>query len=200
MAAGLAAALALALGAPAARAEDHRAYVDSKPEDCRDCHRGAGVPDNHGASFKKDHRLLAEKASNNCLQCHQLSYCLDCHKGGAVEPDPRSSLSRRGEPMPRSHAADFISTHPLKARDDPQSCLRCHESARFCSDCHLRQSRFPLAMRPHSPTFVAPGVPDPVWVSQHKAEARRSLQTCQGCHPQKSDCSNVACHAGLGGR
>jgi hypothetical protein len=38
------------------------------------------------------------------------------------------------------------------------------------------------------------------WVSDHSADARRNLQSCQGCHPQKGDCTNFLCHPNLRGR
>jgi hypothetical protein len=199
---GLAALLALAW-APPARAGDHRQYADTKHEDCSACHQDSGVMENHGASFQREHRLLAQKATNNCGDCHLQSWCSDCHHGGNLDRTAGRSLSRRGESMPETHAADFISTHAIKATDDPQSCARCHETPRFCSDCHDRQiarNRAGMAIKIHAPTFSAPGVPDPSWVSFHKGEARRNLASCQACHPRKQDCSNFACHPGLGGR
>jgi hypothetical protein len=216
MSLALAAAL-LAGRTPLARADDHRQYVDTKSGECRECHRQSGVMDNHGEFFAREHRFLAQKAEANCGSCHAQSFCFDCHKGGAVErrattsrradavppsTTTASSLSRRGESMPGTHAADFLSTHAMKAADDPQSCARCHDSRTFCSDCHQKQKEQNRAMgiKPHRPTYVAPSVPDPAWVSFHRAEARRNLQSCQACHPSKSDCSNFACHPGLGGR
>ena len=180
----------------------HKEYRDATPADCRECHSGSGVAENHGAYFINEHRVLAEKASNNCADCHLQSFCLDCHNGGGVTPDPRKSLSRRGEYMPKTHRSDFISIHPVKAADNPRHCYRCHE-VRFCSDCHTRQilkNRNRMNIKPHGPTFVSPGVPDPAWVSDHSAYARRNLQSCQGCHPQKGDCTNFACHPNLQGR
>lgn len=181
---------------------DHREYRDAKPEDCRECHSGSGVPANHGPFFLNEHKLLARKASINCADCHQQSFCLDCHNGGGLVPDMQKSLSRRGEYMPKTHRSDFISIHPLKAADNPRDCYRCHES-NFCSDCHNRQiqkNRTRMSIKPHRPVYVSPGVPEPSWVSNHSAEARRNLQSCQGCHPQKSDCTNFACHPNLRGR
>jgi len=181
---------------------DHREYRGAKPDDCRDCHSGSGVMDNHGAFFMNEHKLLAQKASSNCADCHQQSFCLDCHKGGGIEPDLQKSLSRRGEYMPKTHRSDFISIHPIKATDNPRNCYRCHETG-FCSDCHNRQiqrNRSGMSIKPHRTIFVSPGVPDPGWVSDHRADARRNLQSCQGCHPQKSDCTNFACHPNLRGR
>jgi hypothetical protein len=200
---GLAALLGVVWAAFTTAAENHRQYVDAKKEECTECHRGSGVMPNHDAFFLREHRVLAKRVPNNCSDCHQQSWCSDCHFGGNVERRFGSSLSRRGENMPETHAADFLSTHPIKAHDDPQSCARCHEKQTFCSDCHQRQitgNRASMAIKPHAPTFAAPGVPDPAWVSFHKGEARRNLMTCEGCHPSKQDCSNFACHPGLGGR
>ena len=192
----------LASGA-AARAEEHRQYADSKPEECAECHRSSGVMENHGADFLKEHRRLAQKTGNNCEQCHQQAWCSDCHHGGNLEHRFDSSLSRRGEPMPGTHKADFVSTHAMKAKDDPQSCARCHRTQSFCSDCHQRElvrERSAMSIKKHAPVYTGPGVLDPSWISMHRGEARRDLQSCQACHPSKSQCSNFACHPGLGGR
>lgn len=181
---------------------DHKEYRGAKMEDCRDCHSGSGVADNHGAFFMNEHKLLARKASSNCADCHQQSYCLDCHKGGGLEADFRKSLSRRGEYMPKSHRSDFISLHAIKAADNPRDCYRCHES-NFCSDCHNRQiqrNRSRMSIKPHQPIYASPGVLDQRWVSDHSADARRNLTSCQGCHPQKFDCTNFLCHPNLRGR
>jgi len=187
---------------------DHKEYRDAKLADCRDCHSGSGVPDNHGAFFLAEHRLLAEKPTNNCADCHQQSFCLDCHNGGGLETDMQKSLSRRGEYMPKTHRSDFISIHPVKAADNPRNCSRCHEAS-FCSDCHNRQiqrnrSRMSIkrfdAQSDHVPVFDSPGVLNASWVSFHSGEAKRNLQSCQSCHPQKSDCTNFLCHPNLRGR
>ena len=102
--------------------------------------RAPGVMSNHGAFLVKEHRLLAQMAGNNCADCHQQSFCLDCHKGGGIDPDLRRSLSRRGEYMPRSHRSDFISIHSIKAADNPQNCYRCHES-NFCRTATARSGQ-----------------------------------------------------------
>ena len=199
----LAAACLAAVWPGPASSDDHKDYREAKPDDCRDCHRDSGIPENHGATFLKDHRLLAQKAGNNCAACHEQSFCVDCHSGGNLSADARQSLSRRGEALPRTHQGDFIATHPIIAREEPRSCYRCHDSAKFCSDCHARRRAQPgvtFDVRPHSPVYASPGVLDPAWVASHRSDARRDLQSCQTCHPQKTDCSNFACHPGLGGR
>ena len=44
---------------------DHKEYRGAKLEDCRDCHGGSGVADNHGAFFMNEHKYLARKATSN---------------------------------------------------------------------------------------------------------------------------------------
>jgi hypothetical protein len=110
--------------------------------------------------------------------------------------------------MPKTHRSDFISIHAVKAADNPRDCYRCHESS-FCSDCHNRQiqrnragmsfKRFD-AQSNHIPVFDSPGVLNAGWVAFHSGEAKRNLQSCQACHPQKADCTNFLCHPNLGGR
>ncbi len=193
-------AIAIACCALAAYALDHQAFQATPLADCAACHRSSGVTENHGPNFGKTHRELAEKSGANCAACHQQSYCDDCHRRGALE-NIQKGTSRRGEPMP--HPSTYISTHMLDARTSPRTCARCHESATFCSDCHTAQinkDRKGMDIRPHGPTYVGPGVVDPTWAATHASDARRNLQTCQACHPNKADCSNFQCHPGLGGR
>jgi hypothetical protein len=167
---------------------DHRDYKNSKLGECQDCHSGSGVMSNHGAFYMKEHRLLAQRAGNNCADCHQQSFCLDCHKGGGIEPDLTRSLSRRGEYMPRSHRSDFISIHSIKAADNPQNCYRCHES-RFCSDCHTKTKKGSMNIKSHR---KAGNTQIYDWNADHAAEARRNLQSCESCHPEADVC--VRCH------
>ena len=187
---------------------DHKEYRGAKLEDCRDCHSGSGVMDNHGAFFMNEHKLLAQKASSNCADCHQQSFCLDCHKGGGLEPDLQKSLSRRGEYMPKTHRSDFISIHPVKAADNPRDCYRCHESS-FCSDCHNRQiqrNRSRMSIKRFDARPITSGIRFTRRIrmlgfgSLPPGEAKRNLQSCQACHPQKADCTNFLCHPNLGGR
>ena len=168
---------------------DHKGYEGLKPDECTECHQGSDVVPNHGAFWMKEHRLPAQKATSNCSDCHQQSYCLDCHVGGGIEPDPKKSLSRRGEYMPKTHRSDFISVHSVKAADNPQNCYPCHESS-FCSDCHSRtRQKGRMTIRSHRPAGSSQLYD---WTSDHAAEARRNLQSCEACHPDADVC--VACH------
>jgi len=170
---------------------DHRDYKDNKPEECRDCHSGSGVMSNHGAFFVKEHRLLAQKAGSNCADCHQQSFCIDCHQGGGITADLQRSPSRRGEYKPKTHRSDFISTHSMKAADNPQNCYRCHQSS-FCTDCHTgTRSKGSLRIKSHRKAGTSSQIYN--WNSDHAAEARRNLQSCETCHPDADVC--VQCHS-----
>lgn len=168
---------------------DHREYKNSKPEECRECHNGAGIMSNHGAFFVKEHRLLAQKAGNNCADCHQQSFCLDCHKGGGITADLRRGVSRKGDYKPSSHRSDFISIHAMKAAGNAQNCYRCHESS-SCTDCHTKQrQKGGMKIKSHR---QAGNTQIFDWNSEHAAEARRNLQSCESCHPEADVC--VKCH------
>jgi hypothetical protein len=168
---------------------DHREFKDVALSDCQVCHGSAGVIANHGDLFVKEHRLLAKKAGNNCADCHQQSFCLDCHKGGNVDTDLQKSTSRSGESMPKTHRSDFISIHPIKAADNPQNCYRCHESS-FCQDCHTKiRNKGSMKIKSHRPAGTSQIYN---WNSDHAAEARRNLQSCESCHPDANVC--VPCH------
>jgi membrane protease subunit (stomatin/prohibitin family) len=181
---------------------DHREYKNSRLDDCKDCHNGAAVVGNHGGS--REHRLLAQRASKNCTDCHQQSFCLDCHNGGNVEPYLQKSLSRTGETMPTTHRSDFISIHAIKAKDDPQNCYRCHE-VRFCTDCHARiPNKGSMSIKSHTAVgttqrYFLTRTSPPADIALHASEARRNLQSCEGCHPDAVVCSQ--CHnLSAGGR
>ena len=169
---------------------DHRDFKSISLEECKDCHSSAGVIANHGDFIVKEHRLLAQKAGSNCADCHQQSFCLDCHKGGGIEPDLKRSLSTKGEYMPKTHRSDFISIHSIKAKDNSQSCYRCHES-KFCSDCHSKiRNKGSMRIKSQRPAWTSQIF---IWNSDHAAEARRNLQSCESCHPDADVC--VQCHS-----
>lgn len=182
--------LLLALVGSSFAGEDHKGYVDLKHDECSECHKGSGVLPNHGAFWTKEHRLPAQKASANCADCHQQSFCLDCHVGGGIEPDLKRSLSRRGEYMPKTHRSDYVSIHSMKATDNPQNCYRCHESS-FCTECHGKvREKGNMKIRSHRKAGTSNQTYN--WNSDHAAEARRNLQSCETCHPDADVC--VSCH------
>lgn len=177
------------LQAGTAKKESHAGYAQMSIKECGDCHRGMGVTPNHGANWSREHRVQAEKAGSNCADCHEQSFCLDCHTGGGIEPDLSKSVSRRTDYTPRTHLADFLSLHPVKALDNPQNCYRCHDAS-YCFDCHSRLKSNSLSIKSHVKTFTGQ---DFIWTAEHSREARRNLQSCQTCHPEGDVC--LQCHS-----
>ena len=169
----------------------HADYKDTALSDCNDCHKSEGVALNHDSDFVRGHRVLASKSGNNCSQCHTQQWCLDCHQGGGTGNDLTQSNFGR-DYKPKSHRSDFVTIHPIKAKDNPQNCYRCHDAKAFCNACHNRFPAGSLRIKSHmmlgsvgqSYTFVS---------GEHAAEARRNLQSCQTCHPDGDVC--IQCHS-----
>ncbi|MDD2852460.1 MAG: cytochrome C [Desulfuromonadaceae bacterium] len=168
----------------------HAEYNGSAISECNSCHKSEGVAPNHDADFIRGHRVLASKAGNNCSECHDQKWCLDCHKGGGSGDDLTKGNFGR-DYKPKSHRSDFMSIHPIKAQGNPQQCYRCHDAQAFCNSCH---SRFPTGnMRIKSHLMGQVGGTVSWAVGEHATEARRNLQSCQSCHPEGDVC--VQCHS-----
>ncbi len=201
-------------------AEDlHRDYQDLSIKECNECHKAEGVAPTHLGFWNAEHRIPAQKTPNNCVECHNQSFCQDCHFGGGISPDLHLS-TYRGNYKPRSHRSDFREIHPIQSLDNPQTCARCHE-AKFCSNCHARFRPEQLRIRSHRKGFsdieVAAGgprhetfspsqcqtchpggmLPRRVWSSDHRREALRDLQSCQTCHADGQTC--LKCHSSRAG-
>jgi len=180
---------------------NHTEYKESSISECNSCHKSEGVSPNHGADFVREHRVLASNAGNNCSQCHEQKWFLDCHKGGS-SGDKLTQGAFGRDYIPKSHRSDFMSIHPIKAASNPQQCYRCHDAKAFCNSCH---SRFPTGnMRIKSHLMGGPGgigdsglngAKGSVYnfaLSDHATEARRNAQSCQTCHPEGDVC--IKCH------
>lgn len=137
----------------------------------------------HDHEWLVRHRWVGADQGALCSECHRESDCVDCHDG-RVRPR-------------RIHPGDYLTTHVAQARRDQPRCESCHQTARFCTECH---SRLGLS------TMSAPDVraveryhpPAAVWVrgpNLHGLEARRAMNACVSCHAER-DC--VQCHGGLG--
>lgn len=205
---------------PATRHTDYSTGMEIKY--CNECHLSNDVAPNHGAMWMKEHRLMKEKLPSNCNDCHQQSFCLDCHKGGGI--DRSLHVSNSGvDYTPMTHRTDFRELHPIKARQEPASCVRCHDTKKFCNECHNRFNRNELAFESHRRQFRDVNLPGigrihagfadlkdmnpslcrqchvssipstQVWSASHAREARRNLQSCQSCHPDGDVC--IKCHS-----
>lgn len=137
----------------------------------------------HDHEWLVRHRWVAADQGGACATCHTESDCADCHDG-RVRPR-------------RIHPGDFLTTHVVSARRDSPRCGSCHQTSRFCTECHSRLGLSPMsapdvrASRRYHP-------PSGIWVrglSLHGLEARRAMSTCASCHAER-DC--VVCHGALG--
>jgi len=197
----------------------HGDFASMTFEECNACHKGQGVSPNHDSDWVRGHRLLAGRSNSKCRECHQQSWCLDCHQGGGSGDD--LSVSNFGRDYkPKSHRSDFRVLHPLKAKDNPQSCNRCHDQ-KYCTECHSRFPRNAIQFESHRRQFSSiqlqstgptheifnesqcqschPGglVPTHRWSGEHAREARRNLQACQTCHENGDVC--IKCHSARSG-
>lgn len=173
-----------------AEKQQHKEYAEMKISECNDCHKAEGIAPNHDGDWNRNHRTLARHANNNCAQCHKQSFCLDCHQGGGIDADLSAENFRR-DYAPKSHRSDFITIHPIKAQDNPQTCYRCHDQ-KYCNACHARFPKGSLRIKSHM--MLGPdGQRYAPALNEHAYEARRNLQSCQTCHPEGDVC--IQCHS-----
>lgn len=178
-----------------AQKQPHKEYAESKISECNDCHKAEGIALNHDGDWIRNHRALASKAGSNCAQCHDQSYCLDCHQGGGINADLTTANYGR-DYIPKSHRSDFVTIHPIKALDNPQTCYRCHDQ-KYCTACHDRFPKGSLRIKSH--LMLGPnGQQYAPAINEHATEARRNLQSCQSCHPEGDVC--IQCHSQNGNR
>ena len=143
----------------------------------------------HGPDWIYRHREVAGNDSKFCANCHKEDYCTDCHDGRV---------------RPRSvHPSDYISMHPIEARQQTTQCQSCHREQTFCVSCHQR-----LGISMSGPAQVKESgrfhPPKEIWSlpprrpGHHSFEAERNLNQCVSCHVER-DC--VVCHGaqGIGG-
>ncbi len=201
----------------------HKEYASMSLKECQECHKYSDVAFTHASSWNQDHRLYAEKKPNICGDCHNRSFCFDCHFGGGITPDLHKSTAGP-DYMPRTHRSDWRELHPIKAADDPRSCYRCHDERKFCQACHQKFNQIdpsglaPISHRrgwsdlsvsqagPMHSTFNATQcptchpnsmLPKNQWSLGHAREARRNLASCESCHPDGNVC--LKCHSATSG-
>ena len=197
-----------------------------KTDVCLECHEAAMIDEvvlpetkTHGPVWSLNHGPSAKAKAVDCASCHEQSFCLDCHKAGFA--DEMGSL---GNNMINVHRSDFSVSHPLAARAGSNRCSSCHE-ARFCSDCHdawqfrtddigspSHRRTFDLGVENADINVIHAGINNTLacdtchstasmdfhsWSIGHAREARKSLATCQACHPEGEVC--LRCHSARGG-
>ena len=138
----------------------------------------------HDLAFVEDHRGQAKANPKLCAQCHDETFCTDCHAGSV-------------RPM-RIHSGDYLTTHALDARAQTQDCQSCHRAQTDCLACHQRlgleqrgaDARFGVGspLRFHPAGWNGP----PDAPQSHAFAAQRNMAACASCHTEDS-C--LACHA-----
>ena len=107
--------------------------INSRMEDCLECHKGTDVPKNcvmchsptprpvdHTRNYEKKHGIAYRSDPQHCYMCHEESSCMDCH-------------SRK----PRNHTLAWVKhRHGIAARTNPQKCQACHTNPWVCARCH----------------------------------------------------------------
>lgn len=186
------------------------------PLDCETCHPRVEVirPQSHRADWIHEHKEHARAGDMPCAQCHQDTWCEDCHAGALTvkledPPDRMASgapqnRGRVGQILQRQHELNYRFTHPMDAAGKERQCASCHPVS-FCIDCH----RVEADERRFKPVWHGqlPDEPRP-WVligvgsggGRHAEWARRDLELCVACHDvEGEDPSCMQCHVDFDG-
>lgn len=152
----------------------------------------------HGPDWLERHKRIAGADSQFCATCHTESYCAECHDG---------RVRNR-----KVHPNDWISMHPMAARELNPNCTSCHRLQSFCIGCHQRAGvtlSGPYANFAGRGTFhpsdTHPGTNQRLWTDpprtsmHHSWEAQRNLNACVSCHVER-DCTVCHASARVGGR
>jgi hypothetical protein len=143
----------------------------------------------HGIGFEKRHAEAARSQPESCTQCHERSFCSDCHSSTQlVEPG-----TRLAERSTRNfiHPEPYRAIHAMEARLEPDRCQTCHRPV-FCESCHASvglSSLSTLRAAPHPGGWLDPASPN-----FHGLEARRDITSCASCHDQGPASVCVRCH------
>ncbi len=186
------------------------------PADCETCHPKVEVirPQNHRADWIHEHKEHSRATDMPCSQCHQDTWCEDCHAGALTlelesPPDRMASgapqdRGRVGQVLQRQHELNYRFTHPLDAAGKERQCATCHTTP-FCVDCH----RIDGDDRRLKPVWHGPLPEDPrPWVmagvgsggGRHATWARQDMERCVACHDlEADDPSCVQCHVDFDG-
>ncbi len=138
----------------------------------------------HQGDYLREHRRVARTSTQTCAQCHEPSFCSDCHARTAATP-VELKLPERVD-LQMIHRNGYLARHAIESRADPSLCLRCHGPS-FCERCHRERSVSPSADSPRDPHPAG-------WASQHGAAARRDIVACAACHDQGAASVCVSCH------
>jgi c(7)-type cytochrome triheme protein len=200
---------ALIPGHPTCNAEGCHARTYSTLQ-CRSCHQNLRryrleplSQLRHGPNFANEHGTLARQFVRACAQCHDQTYCAECHAAHTAPAKP-SILFPDDVEAEFIHRGNFVARHAIEARSAPQSCRKCH-GQRHCRACHALNG---VAVAPHQDLsggktrdYHPSG-----WMSVgsprfHGTKARLDINRCASCHDRGASSNCVSCHSvgGIGG-
>jgi len=145
----------------------------------------------HEGDWLRSHGALARPSAETCAQCHDQTYCAECHAAATTAARPSVIFPERVD-RTFIHRGDYVSRHMIDAGASPASCRRCHGSP-FCAACHELQglSKFSATVRDPHPVGWAT---DRSSGHFHGDAARRDILACAGCHDQGAAATCVGCH------
>ncbi len=146
----------------------------------------------HQGDWLRLHAQLARSSAETCAQCHDQTYCSNCHSPTTAAARP-SIIYPEAVERDLIHRGDYVSRHMIEAGANPASCMRCH-GTQFCEACHTQQGVTQAAgvnaRDPHPPGWAN----DRASGHFHGDAARRDIVACAGCHDNGADAICVACH------
>ncbi|MBI5508569.1 MAG: cytochrome c3 family protein [Deltaproteobacteria bacterium] len=151
----------------------------------------------HSGDWQGGHGLQAAGKGAACLQCHPQTFCSECHARSPAAVNAR--LYPEDVKRALLHRADWLTTHPIEARADGDTCLRCHRDPSYCAACHTQSGVTNRAANPRVPHPAGYAVRGNA--AFHGDDARLHIETCAACHDQGAASNCVQCHkvGGIGG-
>jgi hypothetical protein len=186
----------------------HRAAY--KASRCGSCHRDLQryrlkpvTALKHGPGFATAHGGMARQNIRSCAQCHDQSYCAECHAARTAAATP-SILFPEKVDRGFIHRGDYLTRHALEARADQGTCFKCH-GQRGCRACHAlnglaappdTQRPGGVTRRQHPGGWMTAGSGE-----HHGRKARQDIARCASCHDRGAQSNCVGCHrvGGSGG-
>jgi hypothetical protein len=146
----------------------------------------------HAGDFMRTHGALARTTAESCAQCHDQTYCADCHSAATVA-GRQSVLYPEAVQRDFIHRGDYQSRHMIDAGANPASCRKCHGSA-FCEACHTQRNLTQFSgMQPINKHPDGWGT-DKAGGNFHGTSARKNIVACAACHDSAGSAICVNCH------
>lgn len=142
----------------------------------------------HGPGFLRRHGEQARVDSALCTQCHEATFCEDCHL--SAQGPPLEAFEPAAVHRDFVHRGDFLARHAVEVGLERGTCARCH-GVSYCDGCHEASGigGSVAANSPHPPGWL-----DPLSSLGHARAARRDLLSCVSCHESDAEETCVPCH------